>query len=253
MEPYPAQTLRLNRILSLAGAASRRKADELIQAGRVSVNSAVVREPGTRAVWGRDSIRLDGEELRKPAARVYVALNKPFGYVTTLRDPEGRPVVSDLLKGVGERLYPVGRLDFDTLGLLILTNDGDLAHRLAHPRYHVPKTYKATVEGVISDEKLEVLRRGVPLEDGFSGPAKVTAIQRGGGRSMIRMTITRGRSRLVRRILEATGNRVIHLVRIGFGVLDLGGIKVGDYRFLESHEVEALRKQVGLEGRFSEE
>ncbi len=212
----------------------------------MTVNSGVVREPGTRAVWGKDIIRLDGEELAKPSARIYVLLNKPFGYVTSLRDPEGRPVVSDLLKEVGERLYPVGRLDFDTLGLLILTNDGDLAHRLAHPSYHVPKTYKATVEGSISDEALNSLRRGVSLEDGFSGPSKVTLVQRSGGKSIVRMTITRGRSRLVRRMLEATGNRVIHLLRTGFGVLELGDLKVGRYRFLESHEVEALKKQVGL-------
>lgn len=247
LEPYPAQTLRLNRILSLAGAASRRKADELIKAGRVTVNSKVVSEAGTKAVWGKDSIKLDGEELKSPSARIYVLLNKPFGYVTTMRDPEGRPVVSDLLKGIGERLYPVGRLDFDTLGLLILTNDGDLAHRLAHPRYRVPKTYKVTVEGSITDETLEKLREGVPLEDGFSGPSKVTPLQRSAGRSVIRMTITRGKSRLVRRMLEATGNRVIHLLRIGFGVLELGDLKVGKYRFLEVQEVEALRQQVGLQ------
>jgi len=212
----------------------------------VTVNGKIVREPGTRAVWGEDSIMLDGQDVRKPSERVYLLLNKPFGVVTSLRDPEKRPVVSDLLKGVGERVYPVGRLDFDTMGLLILTNDGDLAHRLAHPRYRVPRTYKVTVEGAISDESLESLRKGVVLEDGFSGPSKVTAIQRGAGKSMIRMTITRGKSRMVRRMLEATGHNVVHLLRTGFGSLGLGDLKVGAYRFLEPDEVEELKRAVGL-------
>jgi pseudouridine synthase len=210
------------------------------------VNSQVVREPGTRAEWGRDSIRVDGEEVQEPSGRIYLALNKPFGYVSTLRDPEGRPLVTDLLTGIDTRVYPVGRLDFDTLGLLLLTNDGDLAHRLAHPRYRVPKTYKVTVEGAISDEALDNLKNGIPLDDGPSGPAKVTVLQRGSGRSLIRMTITRGRSRLVRRMVEGIGYRVIHLLRTGFGILELGDLKVGQYRYIETHEVEELKKMVGL-------
>ena len=227
--------------------ASRRKADELIQEGRVTVNGKVVREPGTKAVWGEDIIRLDGEEVRKPSGRVYLLLNKPFGVVTSLKDPEGRPVVTDLVKTAGERVYPVGRLDFDTMGLLILTNDGDLAFRLAHPRFHVPKTYKATVEGSLTAEALDSLREGVHLEDGFSGPAKVTLIRKGAGQSILRMTVTRGRSRLVRRMLEAVGAKVIHLLRTGFGMLELGDLKVGEYRRLEAEEVKALKKMVGLE------
>ena len=212
----------------------------------MSVNGKVVREPGTRAVWGEDSIRLDGEEVRKPAGRIHLLLNKPFGVVTSLKDPEGRPVVGDLVKDAGERVYPVGRLDFDTMGLLILTNDGDLSFRLAHPRYHVPRTYKATVEGLLTNQALEDLRSGVQLEDGFSGPAKVTLVRKGADRSILRLTITRGRSRLVRRMLEAVGTKVIHLLRTGFGVLELGDLKVGEYRNLEPEEVEALRKLVGL-------
>lgn len=210
------------------------------------VNSQVVREAGTRADWGKDSIRVDGQEVQRPSGRIYLALNKPFGYVSTLRDPEGRPLVTDLLKGVQTRVYPVGRLDFDTLGLLMLTNDGDLAHRLAHPRYRVPKTYKVTVEGAMSDEALDSLRNGVHLEDGPSGPAKVTLLRRGEGRSLVRMTITRGRSRLVRRMVEGIGYRVIHLLRTGFGVVELGDLKVGQYRYIETQEVEDLKKMVGL-------
>ncbi|MBN1102153.1 MAG: rRNA pseudouridine synthase [Deltaproteobacteria bacterium] len=251
MNPRPAkqadQSRRLNRILSLAGVASRRKADGIIQAGRVVVNARVIREPGTQAVWGVDSIRVDGREIPGPSPRTYLLLNKPFGYVTSLHDPEGRPVVSDLLKGIEERVYPVGRLDFDTLGLLILTNDGDLAHRLAHPRYRVPKTYKVTIEDALSDDALAALRKGVYLEDGFSGPSKVTLIQRGSRKSLVRMTITRGKSRLVRRMIEAVGHRVIHLLRTGFGTVELGEIKMGHYRLLETHEVEELKELVGLE------
>lgn len=246
-EKYPAQTLRVNRIFSLAGLASRRQADELIRQGRVTVNGEIVREPGTRAVWGEDVIRLDGEEVLKPSGRIYLLLNKPFGVVTSLKDPEGRPVVTDLVKETAERVYPVGRLDFDTMGLLILTNDGDLAFRLAHPRFHVPKTYKATVEGSLPSEALDGLRNGVFLEDGFSGPAKVTLVRRGAGQSILRMTVTRGRSRLVRRMLEAVGTRVIHLLRTGFGMLELGNLKVGESRHLQPEEVRALRKMVGLE------
>jgi 23S rRNA pseudouridine2605 synthase len=218
----------------------------------VTVNGKVVREPGTRAVWGEDRIRLNGEEVRKPAGRIYLLLNKPFGVVSSLKDPEGRPVVTDLVKDAGERVYPVGRLDFDTMGLLILTNDGDLAFRLAHPRFHVPKTYKATVEGSLTNQALESLRDGVYLEDGLSGPAKVTVIRQGSDRSILRLTVTRGRSRLVRRMLEAVDAKVIHLLRTGFGMLELGDLKVGEYRSLETEEVDALKKMVGLQGERSE-
>ena len=128
----------------MAGLASRRKADELIKAGRIRLNGRVLREPGARAVWGVDSIKVDGEEIPGPFERVYLMLNKPFGYICALSDPAERPIVSDLLRDIRERVYPVGRLDFDTLGLLLLTNDGEWTHRLTHPRYHVPRTYKLT-------------------------------------------------------------------------------------------------------------
>ena len=136
------------------------------------MNGRVIREPGTQAVWGKDSVKVNGHEIPGPSERVYLMLNKPAGYVSSLKDPEGRPVVTDLLTGIKERVYLVGRLDFGTLGLLLLTNDGEWAHRLSHPRFHVPKTYKVTLEGTVSEEALEILRRGVDLEDGFSGPAK---------------------------------------------------------------------------------
>jgi 23S rRNA pseudouridine2605 synthase len=210
------------------------------------VNGRVVSEPGSRAVWGVDRISVDGLEIPRPSPRVYLMLNKPFGYMCSLNDPEGRPIVSDLLKGVPERLYPVGRLDFDSLGLLLLTNDGEWAHRLSHPRYRVPKTYKVTVGGGVTPTILDVLSKGVELEDGFSGPVKITLIKEEAGKTLLRITITSGRKRIVRRMFEAVGYNVIHLLRTGFGLLELGDLKIGAYRYLETVEVEAMKKTVGL-------
>ena len=164
----------------------------------------------------------------------------------TLSDPAGRPVVADLLKDLNQRVYPVGRLDFDSLGLLVLTNDGEWAYRLTHPRYHVPKTYKVTSEGIISDESMDLLRKGIRLEDGFSGPSKVTFLQKEGRNSIIRITVTIGRSRMVRRMLEAVGYRIVHLIRTGFGNLELGDLKIGHYRHLETYEVQAMKKMIGM-------
>jgi 23S rRNA pseudouridine2605 synthase len=249
-KPLPRKDLplsqRVNRILSLAGITSRRKADEWIQAGRVTVNGEVLREPGAKAVWGKDDIRVDGKPIPDHSERLYLMLNKPFGYVSSLRDPEGRPVVTELLTGIKDRVYPVGRLDFDSLGLLLLTNDGEWAHRLTHPRFHVSKTYKVTVQGDTSDSTLQRLRSGVYLEEGFSGPAKANLIGRRGDLTDLRITVTSGKKRLVRRMIEAVDCRVVHLIRTGFGSLELGDLKIGRYRRLEAEEVETMRKLTGL-------
>jgi 23S rRNA pseudouridine2605 synthase len=237
---------RINRILSASGVTSRRKADDMIKAGRVSVNGRIVKEAGAQAVWGVDQILVDGRAVPDPAARVYLMLNKPFGYVSALSDPEGRPVVAELLQDVGRRVYPVGRLDFDTLGLLLFTDDGEWAFRLSHPRFRVPKTYKITVAGPVSDSSLETLRNGVYLEDGFSGPSKITLLRRDGKASVLRVTITTGRKRILRRMIEASGYTVTHLMRIGYGLLELGDLKVGRYRHLTPSEVEDMKKTVGL-------
>ncbi len=236
------KTQRLNQTLSSAGLTSRRKADEWIKAGRVSVNDRVITELGFRVTRGRDRICVDGKEIPAFSEPLYIMLNKPFGYISSLNDPEGRPVVTDLLKEIPQRVYPVGRLDFDSLGLLLLTNDGDWAYRLTHPRFQVPRTYKVRVEGWISDEALEVLRRGVVLDDGPSGPSVATIITRTQRQSQVRMTITQGRSRQVRRMFEAAGHRVVHLIRTGFGTLRLGDLRVGQYRQLEPHEVYEMKK-----------
>jgi pseudouridine synthase len=210
------------------------------------VNGQLVAEPGARAIWGVDRIVADGKEIPKPAQRTYVMLNKPFGYICALSDPQDRPLVRDLLKDIPQRVYPVGRLDFDTLGLLLFTDDGEWAHRLTHPRYRVPRTYKVTVAGALRDDAIRELRKGVPLEDGVSGRSKLTLLSRNERQSVIRMTITQGKSRQVRRMLEAVEYRVIHLIRTGFGMLGLGNLKVGEYRHLETEEVATMKKLVGL-------
>ena len=240
------QAMRLNRILSSAGLTSRRGADQLIREGRVRVNGQPVKELGTVALWGLDRIEVDGRLVPQPFERCHLMLNKPFGYVCSLKDPEGRPLVIDLLRGVSQRVYPVGRLDFDTLGLLLLTNDGDWAYRLTHPKYRVPRTYKVTVDAKITDHALGLLRKGIPLKDGPSGPSRTCLIARNQRQSIIRITITQGRNRQVRRMMDAVGYKVVHLTRIAFGNLRLGDLKVGQYRRLESYEVKSMKSLVGL-------
>lgn len=238
---------RLNAILSAAGLTSRRQADTWILGGRVRVNGEIVRELGVKALWGKDRIQVDGKDIPKPVQRLYLVLNKPFGVICALKDPEGRPVVTDLLRGLTQRVFPVGRLDFDTMGLLLLTNDGAFAARLLHPRYKIPRTYKATVTGEVPEEALDRLRQGIRLEDGAVARARVQKVGGQGGRqTLLRMTITEGRNRQVRKMLEALGYKVEHLIRIGFGSLVLGDLKVGDYRFLEGQEVQALQRLVQL-------
>jgi 23S rRNA pseudouridine2605 synthase len=237
---------RINRILSRAGLVSRRKADEIIRAGRVMLKGNIVRELGVKAHWGKDSIKLDGKEIPGPSERTYLLLNKPFGYISSLNDPQGRPVVTDLIKDVPHRVYPVGRLDFDSLGLLLLTNDGDLSHGLTHPRYRVPKTYKVTVEGKVSKETLNKLRNGIELEDGFSNTARAALVKQSGGRSVLRITVYQGRNRLVRRMVEAVGHKAIQLIRTGFGSLELGSLKIGEYRHLEPDEINDLKRMVKM-------
>ena len=210
------------------------------------LNNHVIREPGIKAVWGQDSIKVDGDEIPQLTDRIYLMINKPFGYICTLNDPEGRPVVTDLIKDIAERIYPVGRLDFDSLGLLLLTNDGEWAHRLSHPRFKVPKTYKITIKGGLFREDLELLKRGINLEDGFVKPSKVTVLKKGTDQNLLRITLTSGKSRVIRRIFEHLDHKVIHLIRIGYGNLSLGNLKIGQYRFLEPDEVDGLKRMVGL-------
>ena len=235
------------KLLTGAGIGSRRQITAIIKRGGVAVNGELVQSFNQPVDPVKDVITIDGRPVSATAEPlVYLMLNKPFGYICSLDDPEGRPIAYDLLKAVKQRVYSVGRLDFDSLGLLLFTDDGEWAHRLTHPRYHVPKTYKLTVDGKLSEEALNALGKGIQLDDGSSGPSKINLVQEKGGKSTLRITVTRGRSRLVRRMMEAVDHRVVHLIRTGFGVIELGDLKIGHYRHLETDEVEAMKKMVGL-------
>jgi len=231
--------VRLNAYLARAGIASRRGADELIKAGRVTVNG--VRGELNTFVQATDAVLVDGREVGRQALR-HVLLNKPRGTITTARDPEGRPTVVDLVKG-DVRVVPVGRLDRDTTGVLLLTNDGPLAHRLAHPRYGIEKTYVAKVRGEPSDETLARLATGVELEDGPTAPARVRRL----GPSRVELVLHEGRNRQVRRMLEAVGHPVERLRRSRYAGLGPGRLKPGDWRELTRDEVRRLRRSVGLD------
>ncbi len=230
--------MRLNRYLARAGVASRRGADELIKAGRVSVNGAAG-ELNT-FVLASDVVAVDGTEIGKQRL-AYVLLHKPLGVVTTASDPQGRPTVVDLV-GHETRVVPVGRLDIDTSGVLLLTNDGDLSHRLAHPRYGVEKTYVADVEGEPTDDVIRRLAEGIELEDGVTAPARVRRL----GRSRLELVLHEGRNRQVRRMCETAGHPVRRLRRTGYAGLDVQGVPVGEFRELTRDEVDALRRLVGL-------
>jgi len=231
---------RLQKILSRAGVASRREAETFIAAGRVAVNGAVVTELGSKADPDKDRITLDGKPVRPKTERVYLLLYKPAGYVTTLKDPEGRPTVTDLLKGVGERVYPVGRLDYNTEGLLLLTNDGDWANRLAHPRHEVEKEYLVKVRGRVTPDQVRRLADGVELDDGTTAPARVRIVHESERNSRLTITIHEGRYRQVRRMCEAVNLAVASLKRTRYGFLDLGDLRPGECRRLTPQEVKQL-------------
>jgi 23S rRNA pseudouridine2605 synthase len=234
--------LRLNKILAQAGLTSRRGADHFVLEGRVAVNGVVTREPGTLADPAVDRITVDGRAVPAREAPQYLLLHKPAGVVTSVRDPQGRPVVTDLLPaGVRERVYPVGRLDADVEGLLLLTNDGPLTHRLLHPRYALPRLYEAEVAGRVTDEDLPRWRRGAMLDDGSAVPLDVELVRSGAAASLLRLSFTEGRKHEVKRYCEALGHRVRRLRRIAFGPLRLGGLAPGACRPLTPRELSALR------------
>lgn len=240
------QRERLHKFMARCGVASRRACEALIAEGRVSVNGEVVTFPGVTIDAAQDLVMVDGQVLRPQEERVYIMLNKPPGYVTTLSDTHGRPTVRELVGGVRERIYPVGRLDMDTSGLLLLTNDGELAFRLTHPRFEVEKTYEAIVEGVPTREELERLRHGVLLEGRMTAPAKVRLLKVADGHASLSITIHEGRKREVRQMCAAIGHRVIALKRVSLGPLRLKGLKEGEFRYLTEDEINSLFQVVGL-------
>jgi 23S rRNA pseudouridine2605 synthase len=231
---------RLQKILSKAGVSSRRAAEKMIAERRISVNLVVVTEPGTKADPDRDEIRLDGRLISCETERIYILLHKPRGYVTTLSDPQGRPIVTDLLSGVTERVYPVGRLDYDSEGLLILTNDGDFSQRLQHPRYRIPKTYRVKVEGQLTRGELQALEKGLDLPDGKFAATDVRLEKTNRGSTWILLTITDGRNRVIRKAFESLGHDVARLVRVAMADLQLGSLGEGAWRLLTPREVERL-------------
>jgi len=232
---------RLQKILARAGIASRRAAERLILEGRVTVNGRTVTELGTRVDSHTETVRVDGRRIPPPSREfVYLALHKPRGYVTTLHDPEGRPSVGDLIRSFPVRVFPVGRLDYHSEGLLLLTNDGALAHVLMHPSTGVPKTYRAKVRGTPHAASLRKLERGVALE-GRRALACSVRFHRRGSPCWVELTVVEGRKHLVRRMLEAIGHPVVRLVRVGFGGVRLGGLRPGELRPLTPAEVARLR------------
>ena len=242
--------LRLNKILAQAGLTSRRGADQLIADGRVAINGVVTRELGTLADPSVDSITVDGRRLPAAEALHYLMLHKPSGVVSTVRDPQGRPVVTDLLpQDVRARVYPVGRLDADVEGLLLLTNDGALTHRLLHPRYELPRVYEAEVAGRVDAADLPRWRRGVTLDDGPARPLFAEIVRSGAAASLLRLTFTEGRKHEVKRYCEALGHRVRRLQRIAFGPLRLGALAPGACRALTAGELAALRAAAPGPGR----
>jgi len=231
---------RIQKIISAAGVTSRRAAEELIAEGRVRVNGQVVTELGSKADPSKDHIKVDGKLINPHQPKTYIMLNKPVGFVTTMADPEGRPTVQDLLKGVKVRVYPVGRLDYNTEGMLIMTNDGDFAHLVTHPKHELPKTYLAKIKGVLDDKQIEMIETGLFLDDGKTAPAKLRKIRKEEANSWVEITITEGRKRQVRRMFDRVGRSVIKLKRTKTGNLVLGDLAEGSFRYLTPVEVKGL-------------
>jgi 23S rRNA pseudouridine2605 synthase len=238
--------VRLQKVLASAGVGSRRYCEELIGEGRVEVDGEIVRRFGARVDPQHQIIRVDGKRIPASEDLVYLALNKPAGVLTSMSDSRGRQTMSDLLGDVAERLFHVGRLDYDTEGLMLLMNDGDLAHRLAHPRFGVPKTYLAEVPGPVPKETGRQLLSGIDLEDGVASADKFRVVEQVGGRALVEITLHEGRKHIVKRMLAATGHPVSRLVRTQVGPVTLGSLRPGSTRRLSTSEIGDLYAAVGM-------
>ena len=238
-----ADQMRLQKFLARAGVASRRSSEKIILAGRITVNGEVVTELGTKVRPSIDEVCLDGALVRLAQDSVTLMLNKPAGYLTSMKDPHGRPCVSELVPtDEYPGLYPVGRLDCDTTGLLLFSTDGELGNAVLHPSRHVWKTYRALVKGMPGEKAIACLQNGVELEDGLTQPAKVRVAARKGKNALVDLTIHEGKKRQVKRMCEAVGHPVLKLHRSSFGPLELGSLRTGEYRLLEPQEVSALQR-----------
>ncbi len=231
---------RLQKVLAKAGVASRRRAEELIRQGKVRVDGKVVTEMGTKVDPETQNIECKGVALVSREEKVYILLHKPTGYLSTVDDPQGRPIVTDLLKNIKERVYPVGRLDLNTEGALLLTNDGELSQKILHPSHEVNKTYVAKVKGVPGKKKLHALSKGIELEGRKTWPASIKVLKTEAQSTVIQIIIHEGRKRQVRKMFEAIGHPVLALKRTAYGQLELGGLGPGKYRFLTPRDIKFI-------------
>jgi len=238
--------MRLNKFLALSGIASRRSADILIETGRVSINGRAVTELGIRVDEAKDKVAVDGKPVKIIKEFVYILLHKPISYLVTRSDNFGRPTIFDLVREYKDIIRPVGRLDYNSSGLLLMTNDGELAFRLTHPRYEIIKTYRVQCQGEVSDEKIAQLEKGIELPEGKTAPAQIEVLSRTERLSRLDIAIHEGRKRQVRLMFQSLGNRVISLKRIKFGNLVLKDLPEGKYRHLTDAEISGLKKGVGL-------
>ena len=236
--------MRLEKFLSESGIASRRDAKKYISAGRVSVNGEKVLIPGTHIDPREAEITFDDEPIRGKPKPIYLMLNKPAGYLTTVRDERGRPTVMALVSDITERIYPIGRLDVDTEGLLLMTNDGDFAHRILHPSHEIEKIYIVWVEGQLNRHEIQRLREGVEIETGTITSAQVNQIGKREGQTQFKVVIHEGKKRQIRRMFHAVGHDVVHLKRVGIGSLSLGRLSIGTYRPLTPTEIASLDREV---------
>ena len=237
---------RLQKVMAESGVASRRKCEEMIFAGRVKVNGVLITEPGYKVGRDKDVIEVDGNIIKSFDKKLYILLNKPVGYITSVKDQFGRPTVLDLLRGISIRLFPIGRLDYDTEGLLILSNDGELTYRITHPKYNINKTYRALVHGEVDRDDIESFEKGITIEDYVTAPAEMKIIKYAKGNSIVDITIHEGRNRQVRKMCSAIGHDIIRLKRIRIGEISLGGLKTGEWRYLSDLEVKYLKNIGGI-------
>ena len=238
---HASTMVRLQKVIAASGLASRRAAETMIQEGKVTVNGEVVRTPGRCIDPSTDHVKVNGRHLKPTEPEVFILLHKPPGYVTTMHDPLGRSTIAELLERVKVRVFPVGRLDYDAEGLILLTNNGNLAQACLHPRYHVPKTYVVKVSGVCTDEEIRNLEEGVELKDGITAPAVVRKSGKAKSNSWLELTIYEGRKHQIKRMIEALGHRVLRIKRTRFGPIALGDLPVGACRFAVDAEANALR------------
>jgi len=232
---------RIQKIIAKCGIASRRAAEQMMRDGRVSLNGVIITQPGMKADASRDIIRVDGGLISGDAVSpVYLMLNKPPGYVVTLKDPQNRPIVTDLLRGVSERVFPVGRLDYDSEGLLLMSNDGDFSNMVQHPSFKIPKTYMVKVKGNLTKRDIEAIRKGAMLEDGSFKPIWAAMEKSNKKSCWVELTILEGRNRIIRRFFDSIDHPVARLIRTALGDISLGDLRTGEYRYMQKKEVKGL-------------